>query len=260
MFVFTAEAIAKIVALGLLMHSGAYLRSLWNLLDFFIVTIGCAAPRRAALLVNYVLHMLRSCAAAAAASRSICSSLRKPPTAIYSILLYSTLLYYFTNVPVLCFPNADASRQHHSDAYTYVPYYTLCTYICTGSCGRANRLAQSLMQGVMEGTGLDIRALRAFRVLRPLRLVSGLPSLQVVLNSILKAMIPLMHIGVLLVFVILIYAIIGLEMFCGALHKACYHKLTGARLKTNTLWSSTFPLITRTHTLRYLHIVHDCLS
>lgn len=63
--------------------------------------------------------------------------------------------------------------------------------------------------------GFDVKALRAFRVLRPLRLVSGVPSLQVVLNSILKAMVPLFHIALLVVFVIIIYAIIGLELFSG---------------------------------------------
>ncbi|CAG2063922.1 unnamed protein product, partial [Timema podura] len=50
-----------------------------------------------------------------------------------------------------------------------------------------------LSQIVKEG--LDVKALRAFRVLRPLRLVSGVPSLQVVLNSILRAMVPLLHIA-----------------------------------------------------------------
>jgi voltage-dependent calcium channel L type alpha-1S len=30
----------KIIAYGLFMHSGAYLRSAWNLLDFIIVVIG----------------------------------------------------------------------------------------------------------------------------------------------------------------------------------------------------------------------------
>jgi len=68
----------------------------------------------------------------------------------------------------------------------------------------------------------DVKALRAFRVLRPLRLVSGVPSLQVVLNSIIMAMIPLLHIALLVIFVILIYAIIGLELFSGILHKTCF--------------------------------------
>uniref|UniRef100_A0A671MMG8 Voltage-dependent L-type calcium channel subunit alpha n=1 Tax=Sinocyclocheilus anshuiensis TaxID=1608454 RepID=A0A671MMG8_9TELE len=71
--------------------------------------------------------------------------------------------------------------------------------------------------------GLDVKALRAFRVLRPLRLVSGVPSLQIVLNSIMKAMVPLLHIGLLVMFVIIIYAIIGLELFIGRMHKTCYY-------------------------------------
>ncbi|XP_070594614.1 voltage-dependent L-type calcium channel subunit alpha-1D isoform X2 [Erythrolamprus reginae] len=70
--------------------------------------------------------------------------------------------------------------------------------------------------------GFDVKALRAFRVLRPLRLVSGVPSLQVVLNSIIKAMVPLLHIALLVLFVIIIYAIIGLELFIGKMHKSCY--------------------------------------
>ncbi|XP_057660016.1 voltage-dependent calcium channel type A subunit alpha-1 isoform X50 [Diorhabda carinulata] len=69
---------------------------------------------------------------------------------------------------------------------------------------------------------LDPRALRAIRVLRPLKLVSGIPSLQVVLKSIIKAMAPLLQIGLLVLFAIVIFAIIGLEFYSGALHKTCY--------------------------------------
>ncbi|XP_034075213.1 calcium channel, voltage-dependent, L type, alpha 1D subunit, a isoform X13 [Gymnodraco acuticeps] len=72
------------------------------------------------------------------------------------------------------------------------------------------------------GGGFDVKALRAFRVLRPLRLVSGVPSLQVVLNSIIKAMVPLLHIALLVLFVIIIYAIIGLELFIGKMHATCF--------------------------------------
>ncbi|KAG7297125.1 Voltage-dependent calcium channel type D subunit alpha-1-variant 2 [Plutella xylostella] len=78
----------------------------------------------------------------------------------------------------------------------------------------------------------DVKALRAFRVLRPLRLVSGVPSLQIVLNSILKAMIPLLHIALLVIFVIIIYAIIGLELFSGKMHKSCYNKYTDEIMET----------------------------
>nr|CAD7447877.1 unnamed protein product [Timema bartmani] len=69
---------------------------------------------------------------------------------------------------------------------------------------------------------MDLRTLRSIRVLRPLKLVSGIPSLQVVLKSIIKAMAPLLQIGLLVLFAIVIFAIIGLEFYSGALHKTCY--------------------------------------
>merc|ERR550532_2813904 len=68
----------------------------------------------------------------------------------------------------------------------------------------------------------DLTILRSFRVLRPLKLVSKVPSLQVVLKSILKALAPLLQIALLVMFAILIFAIIGLEFYSGALHKTCY--------------------------------------
>ncbi|GJQ73114.1 hypothetical protein Trydic_g1743 [Trypoxylus dichotomus] len=73
-----------------------------------------------------------------------------------------------------------------------------------------------------EIIAVDLRTLRAIRVLRPLKLVSGIPSLQVVLKSIIKAMAPLLQIGLLVLFAIVIFAIIGLEFYSGALHKTCY--------------------------------------
>nr|QQY02492.1 voltage-dependent L-type calcium channel subunit alpha-1C [Cryptocotyle lingua] len=126
--IFTVECALKIVAFGFVMHSGAYLRNGWNILDFTIVVLG---------------------------------------------------------------------------------------------------LLQPLIQEMFEESGVDVKALRAFRVLRPLRLVSGLPSLQVVLNAIMRAMVPLLHIALLVIFVIIIYAIIGLELFSGKLHATCYDLYTG---------------------------------
>ena len=47
-----------------------------------------------------------------------------------------------------------------------------------------------------------------------------------VLNAILMAMIPLLHIALLVIFVMIIYAIIGLELFSGLLHKTCWDNVT----------------------------------
>ena len=107
------------------------------------------------------------------------------------------------------------------------------------------RLISSIL-AVLQIEGFDVKALRAFRVLRPLRLISGVPSikkkcfypliiqflpsigLQIVMNAILMAIIPLMNIALLVLFVIIIYSIIGLELFMGAFHKTCFDVVTGA--------------------------------
>ncbi|KAI1900540.1 hypothetical protein AGOR_G00050980 [Albula goreensis] len=80
------------------------------------------------------------------------------------------------------------------------------------------------------GADFDLRTLRAVRVLRPLKLVSGIPSLQVVLKSIMKAMVPLLQIGLLLFFAIVMFAIIGVEFYMGKFHSTCFRVGTGERV------------------------------
>lgn len=53
------------------------------------------------------------------------------------------------------------------------------------------------------------------------------PGLQVVLKSILRAMAPLLQIGLLVLFAIVIFAIVGLEFYSGAFHSACTRVVTG---------------------------------
>nr|XP_044995353.1 LOW QUALITY PROTEIN: voltage-dependent P/Q-type calcium channel subunit alpha-1A [Jaculus jaculus] len=93
------------------------------------------------------------------------------------------------------------------------------------------------------GTEFDLRTLRAVRVLRPLKLVSGIPSLQVVLKSIMKAMIPLLQIGLLLFFAILIFAIIGLEFYMGKFHTTCFEEGTGRSMRHDVIIGSIFEVI-----------------
>ena len=97
---------------------------------------------------------------------------------------------------------------------------------------------------------INLNTLRTFRVLRPLKLVSGVPSklsqmppplwpppmgeqflkmlclmflgLQVVMSSIGKAIGPLVNIALLLLFAVIIFAIVGLEFYAGALNRTCY--------------------------------------
>lgn len=48
-----------------------------------------------------------------------------------------------------------------------------------------------------------------------------------VLKSIMKAMVPLLQIGLLLFFAILMFAIIGLDFYMGKFHRTCFRIDTG---------------------------------
>lgn len=56
--IFCAEAMLKILALGFVFGENAYLRNLWNVLDFFVVVIGCVRP---ASLLPSVLYTPTRC-------------------------------------------------------------------------------------------------------------------------------------------------------------------------------------------------------
>ncbi|XP_037391696.1 voltage-dependent R-type calcium channel subunit alpha-1E isoform X3 [Pygocentrus nattereri] len=104
-----------------------------------------------------------------------------------------------------------------------------------------------VLSGILATAGthmnipVDLRTLRAVRVLRPLKLVSGIPSLQIVLKSIMKAMVPLLQIGLLLFFAILMFAIIGLEFYSGRLHRTCLPEPDIRENETVAVWEAEFP-------------------
>lgn len=62
-----------------------------------------------------------------------------------------------------------------------------------------------------------------------------------VLKSIMKAMVPLLQIGLLLFFAILMFAIIGLEFYMGKFHKACFPNSTGEAGQHPSLRGSELP-------------------
>lgn len=69
-----------------------------------------------------------------------------------------------------------------------------------------------------------------------------LSGLQVVMSSIAKAIGPLVNIALLLLFAIIIFAIVGLEFYSGALNKTCYDIRNLSKLKQALLlsWSLNF--------------------
>lgn len=57
--------------------------------------------------------------------------------------------------------------------------------------------------------------------------IFSISGLQVVLKSIMKAMVPLLQIGLLLFFAIVMFAIIGVEFYMGKFHTTCFRTDTG---------------------------------
>lgn len=164
---------------------------------------------------------------------------------LFTIILNCVVLGFYTP-----YPNGDSNQTNsllELIEYIFLVIFTIecvmkiIAYGFVGHQGAYLRSAWNILDFCIVVIGIfstllslfqkegnfDVKAFRAFRVLRPLRLVSGVPSLQIVLNSIVKAMLPLLHIALLVIFVIVIYAIIGLELFSGKMHQTCYNIITG---------------------------------
>lgn len=79
---------------------------------------------------------------------------------------------------------------------------------------------------VMKG-GANLSALRSFRVIRPLRTISSVQGLRVIVSSLINA-IPLLRDSLLvLFFFFLVFAIAGTQLFTGAFKNRCYYMETG---------------------------------
>ena len=129
LYVFTAEMALKIVAQGFVLNRGAYLRDVWNWLDFTVVVSGWVA----------------------------------------SVL----------------------ARELSGDS---------------------NDLSA-------------ISALRAIRVLRPLRTINRVPGMKVLVRSLLGAIPAMASVLLLCGFIFLVFGIIGVQLFAGALHDRCHDEL-----------------------------------
>ena len=66
----------------------------------------------------------------------------------------------------------------------------------------------------------SLKALRIFRVLRPLRLIAKSDNLKVVLDTLVKSFGTLMHVLMFIFIIVIVYAITGMELFGGMLSEA----------------------------------------
>lgn len=81
---------------------------------------------------------------------------------------------------------------------------------------------------IVGGGGTSLGALRAFRVLRPLRFVNNIQGLKIVVSSVMVAIPVLQETIIVLFFFFLIFAIGGLNLFMGMLKARCFNIDTGS--------------------------------
>eukprot|EP00760_Papus_ankaliazontas_P025843 PhM_4_TR2892/c0_g1_i1/m.101635 len=74
----------------------------------------------------------------------------------------------------------------------------------------------------ITGSVQNVSMLRLFRVLRPLRSVNSLPQLRQLVTCLLRSMPMVLDNVLLLIFLLLIFAIGGVQLWAGDLHQRCY--------------------------------------
>ena len=170
----------------------------------------------------------------------------------------------FKSIALACFLRGRASMWNHCEIYERSMWYFFIFFLNLGFITLTCFLWQ----------GLNVKSLRAFRVLRPLRLLSSIPSenlskflaiqqavindhehqmtsgLQIVINAIIMAMIPLFNIMLLVMFLIIIFAIMGLELFNGIFHKSCINAITGITISLRRMVSDDEMAVERGVTTR----------
>ena len=108
----------------------------------------------------------------------------------------------------------------HKKAYLRSPWNCLDFVVVV--TGIASVVMQaSLGPEASERFGV-FQALRAVRVLRPLRTISRVPGMRVIVHSLLDAVPQLAGVMVLFLFVLLIFGVVGIQLFHGLLHTRCY--------------------------------------
>ncbi|KIZ02840.1 Voltage-dependent L-type calcium channel subunit alpha-1D [Monoraphidium neglectum] len=74
---------------------------------------------------------------------------------------------------------------------------------------------------LLPGVGSGASALRAFRLLLPLRVVSALPSLKTSINALIAAAPALSTIGAGIAFIVVLWGVLGMQLFQDPMHNNC---------------------------------------
>nr|AWJ68265.1 putative voltage-gated sodium channel 3 [Hirudo verbana] len=82
----------------------------------------------------------------------------------------------------------------------------------------------------------NLAVLRTFRVLRALKTVAVVPGLKTIVGALMEAVRRLRDVMILTVFVLSIFALVGLQIYQGTLKNKCVHDLPSNKMVNHTFW------------------------
>lgn len=94
----------------------------------------------------------------------------------------------------------------------------MISYLCNFLLLILGALSDAIaMFSAQKDRSVSLKAIRLFRVFRPLRLIAKSNNLKVVLDTIIKSFSTIIHVLLFIFLIITLYAITGLELFSGKL-------------------------------------------
>lgn len=106
---------------------------------------------------------------------------------------------------------AIGSNSYLSDGWNWLDFFVVMSSAATEILSRFG-----------GGGGKGLSALRAFRLLRPLKLLTAMPSMKLLLSTLFESVLSLGGILGLAIFCFTIFAILGVALMQGKIHYRCY--------------------------------------
>lgn len=126
----------------------------------------------------------------------------------FNIIIYTEFLLKITAMGF-----AFGSNSYLSDGWNWLDFFVVMSSAAT------EIIAQMQFKG---GAGKGLSALRAFRLLRPLKLLTAMPSMKLLLSTLFESVLTLGGIMGLAIFFFTIFAILGVALMQGKIHYRCY--------------------------------------
>ena len=127
---------------------------------------------------------------------------------IFNVIIY---LEFLLKIAAMGF--AFGSNSYLSDGWNWLDFFVVMS-------SAATEIISMLNIGGDAGKGLS--ALRAFRLLRPLKLLTAMPSMKLLLSTLFESVLSLGGILGLASFFFTIFAILGVALLQGKIHYRCY--------------------------------------